>query len=587
VDVRSPTDGEAIVEMENVHGDLALGAAALIIDPMDFQTPGMAGLMDDDQALDRAAAFYNTLDKVIRASKLYQGEGDLLERMIGDLEKRGLDLVQNGPVTVRVASFGLVYQGHPLAPDEKRVAYLFNLFCDGVRELTILDGIDREELEGLVEVLSSDRRTADDDLVTMLWKRQFRHVRYYAADTFAAGMEIGMDGDLVLSSNQRPGQFVSEGEGEEVTLSPDDIRLLAGEGHLEWIQEATAPLEATGKVAMVAERIRAAFRRPDDIQRFVALGLEQGGEGDDVHASALLLGLLDDILYQARSEQVAGVIQALLGAGEQHRAAAAAQLQALVEPQRLERLASAANRNGEPLAPLMKPLVERLGRSMVPLLKDLEQGEVQTALHTALAEEGHDLTSFYAKQLDDTDEATVLHAIESLGQVGTPEAVVALCGVLSRNSNALRRAALEAMIGKYHPEARIALARALKDPDRDNRLLALKVIQISGDNRMTWGLLSAVKELRFAEKDQEEQAAYYRALASFQDDRTVAHFQEILSRKNLTRSKGVVSAQLLAVNALAEVGTNKARETLKAFEKVFYHPAPVKEAIQRALRGSS
>ncbi len=552
---------------------------------MDYQTPSMAGLMDDDQALDRAAAFYNTLDKVIRASKLYQGEGDLLDRMMGDLEKRGLDLVQNGPVTVRVASFGLVYQGHPLAPDEKRVVYLFNLFCDGVRELTILDGIDREELEGLVEVLSSDLRTNDDDLVTMLWKRQFRHVRYYAADTFAAGMEIGMDGDLVLASSQRPGQFVSEGEGEEVTLSPDDIRLLAGEGHLEWIQEATAPLEATGKVAQVAERIRAAFRRPDDVRRFVALGLEQGGGGEGAQASALLLGMLDDLVYQGRSDQVAGMIEALLAADEGR--AAAAQLHALVEPQRLERLAAAANRNGAPLAPLMKPLVQRLGRSMVPLLKDLDHGEVQSALHAALAEEGHDLTTFYAKQLDETDDATVLHAIESLGQVATPEAVLALCGVLSRNSKELRRAALEAMVGKYHPEARIALARALKDPDRDNRLLALEVIRISGDNRMTWGLLSAVKELRFAEKDQEEQAAYYRALASFQDDRTVAHFQEILSRKNLTRSKGVVSAQLLAVNALAEVGTSKARETLKAFENSFYHPAPVKQAIQRALRGSS
>jgi HEAT repeat protein len=222
----------------------------------------------------------------------------------------------------------------------------------------------------------------------------------------------------------------------------------------------------------------------------------------------------------------------------------------------------------------------------VPMLKDLEPGPVQEALHKALAAEGHDLTSFYASQLDDPSDAMVLHAVQSLGQVGTPEAVLALCGVLSRNNKELRRAALEAMKGKYHPEARIALARALKDPDRDNRLLALEVIGISGDNRMTWGLLSAVKEVRFADKDETEQAAYYRALASFQDDRTVAHFEEILSRKNLTRSKGVVTAQLLAVNALADVGSAKARETLQRFAGAFYHPAPVKSAIQRALSGS-
>ncbi len=550
---------------------------------MDPTSPPLSGKQAEDRAFERTAAFYTTLDKVIRASKLYQGEGDLLERMVGDLERRAMDMIQDGPVTVRVASFGLVLQGQPLAPEEKRVAYLFNLFCDGVRELTILDGIDRAELESLVEVLSSDRRTADDDLVTMIWKRQFKCVRYYAADTFAAGMEIGLDGDLVLASSQRPGQFVSDGDGTEVTLTPDDIRLLAGEGHLEWIQEATAPLEATGKVAKVAGKIRGVFRRPDDIERFVALGLEQSGGGD---ASALLLGMLDDLIYQARADQVVGLITALLTADGKHRAPAEAQLRALAEPKRLERLAGAANRDDAAFVPLMDPLVKRLGDAMVPLLKDLDPGEAQASLHKALAAAGQDLTTFYATQLDGEDEAQVMHAIQSLGQVGTPEAVLALCGVLSRNSKDIRRAALTAMIGKYHPEARIALARSLKDPDRPNRLLALKVISSSGDNRMTWGLLSAVKEIRFADKDEEEQAAYYRALASFQDDRTVAHFQEILSRKNLTRNKGVVSAQLLAVRALSDVGTPKARETLEKFRSVFYHPAPVKEAIQRALSGA-
>jgi HEAT repeat protein len=548
---------------------------------METQTPDFSGL-HDDRSFERTAAFFSTLDKVIRASKLYRGEGDLLERMMGDLERRAMDMVQDGPITVRVASFGLVYQGHPLAPDEKRIAYLFNLFCDGVRELTLLAGIDRAELEQLVEVLAADMRSADEDMVTMLWKRQFRFVRYYAADTFAAGMQVGLDGDLVLASNQRPGQFGSEQEGQEITLTPDDIRLLAGEGHLEWIQEAEAPREASGKVAKVAERIRAVFRRPEDIDRFVALGL---GRGDAGEASALLVGMLDDLVLQARGEQVVAMLGGLLAAEGAIQESAEVQLRTLLEPQRLERLAQAINRQQGAYAELMEPMVKRLGPELVPLLRDLEQGATREALREALAAAGHDLTAFYAAQLESADESVVLDAVGSLGAVGTPEALLALCGMLSRNSKELRRAALQAMHGKYHPDARIALARALKDPDRENRLLALKVISASGDNRMTWGLLGAVKETRFADKDEEEQAAYYRALASFQDDRTVAHFEEILSRKNLTRAAGVVTAQLLAVRALAEVGTPKARETLQRFANAFYHPAPVKAAIKRALGG--
>ncbi len=337
----------------------------------------------------------------------------------------------------------------------------------------------------------------------------------------------------------------------------------------------------------MAEKIRGAFRRPEDIERFVALGLEQqvlehGGE-DGMLPSALVIGMLDDLAYQGRAEPIVGMLQTLLGAEPRLQEAAATLLKAVVEPERLARLAPTVDREQEAFAVLGPRLVQRLGPRMVPLLKDLDVGPMHKVLHEQLAEAGHDLTNFYADQLKSPEQAVVLRAIDALGSVGTSEAVVALAQVLSLNDSNLRKAALKAMVGKYHPEARISLARALKDPDRENRLLALQVIGASNDNRMTWGLLSAVKEVRFAEKDNEEKAAYYRALASFQDDRTVAHFEEILSRKNLVRAKGVVTAQLHSVRALADVGSPKAIETLERFRKAFYHPAPVKEAIRKAL----
>jgi hypothetical protein len=548
--------------------------------------PPLTSSATDDRDFDRVASFFGVLDKVIRAARMYQGEGALLGRLMEDLERRGLDLVSDGAVTVRVASFGVVFQGHQLAPDEKRIPYLFRLFCDGVRELTFLPGFDRAEVQALVEVLATDLRGADDDLVTLLWRKQFKSVRYYAADTFAAGLEVGMDGDLMLASNQAPGQLASEADGQEIALSPDDIRLLAGEGHLEWIQEVSAPREAAGKVAQVAERIRASFQRPDDIERFVTLGLAHGRHSEaGTEPPALVLGMLDDLAIQGRGATLAGAFRVLLETEGPARGASDAVLAALCEPARLTRLAGVMGRDPQPFVASIEPLVARLGPALVPLLKDLPAGPVQEKLHKALAAAGHDLTPFYAEQLESKDEAVVIHAIEALGQVGTAEALVAVSRVLSANSVELRRAALRAFKGHYHPEARVAVARALKDPDRQNRLLALEVIAGAADNRMTWGLLAAVKEPRFAEKDEEEQAAHYRALASFLDDRSIEHFREILSRKNLTRAKGVVTAQLLAVAALADVGSPRAIETLQGFRGAFYHPVPVKQAIERALAG--
>ncbi len=557
------------------------------MDPNQIDNEAAGG---EDAEFDRVANLFSALDKVIRGMKLYQGEGVLVERMTNDLVNKAEGATKGGPVTVRVASFGLVYQGHALAPDEKRNPYLFRMFCDGIRELTMMEGIQREELDALVEVLATDDKDTDEDLVTMLWKKQLKHIRYYAADTFTAGMQVDREGELTLSGARSAVQMGGQQDGESITLSPDDIRMLGGEGQLEWVQEVKAPSRAAGKVAQVAERICQAFETPKDLPRFMGFAMQHaarsGSEDGDVEPSALALGMLDDLMGMGKAAQVALALGSVLEGPQAQTAAAEALLEAIAEPDRLKRLAQLMNREPGPLLQALEGLVKRLGPKLVSLLTELSPGEAQEALHKHLETSGVDLTAFYAEKLRDPDEAVVIHAVQSLGLLGNPEAVKALASVLSLNSTTLRKAALEAMIGKYHPDARVGLGRSLKDPSQENRLLALKVLQTSGDSRVTWALLSSVKESKFGQKDSEEQAAFYRALASFQDDRTVSHFQEILSRKNLMRGKGTTALQLLAVRALAEVGTEKALETLGQFRSRFYHPAEVKSAIQQALAGA-
>ena len=74
-------------------------------------------------------------------------------------------------------------------------------------------------------------------------------------------------------------------------------------------------------------------------------------------------------------------------------------------------------------------------------------------------------------------------------------------------------AALEAMGGRYHESARIGLGRALRDPDKQNRLLALAILGASGDSRMAWSLVAAVEGAAFGNLDEDEQEAVYRAIA--------------------------------------------------------------------------
>ena len=68
--------------------------------------------------LRRLAALFGALDKCVRATRLYQGEGDMLARMQQQLLEKSDGALSDGAVTVRLAPFGLLLEGRTLAPGE-------------------------------------------------------------------------------------------------------------------------------------------------------------------------------------------------------------------------------------------------------------------------------------------------------------------------------------------------------------------------------------------------------------------------------------------------------------------------------------
>jgi hypothetical protein len=67
---------------------------------------------------------------------------------------------------------------------QDNLALLF--FKDGIRELTFHKDISEEELEEFIKIISLefDRETIEDDIVTLLWQKDFKNIHYIADDTF-------------------------------------------------------------------------------------------------------------------------------------------------------------------------------------------------------------------------------------------------------------------------------------------------------------------------------------------------------------------------------------------------------------------
>ena len=81
-----------------------------------------------------------------------------------------------------------------------------------------------------------------DDMVTSLWKREFKSIRYYAVDTLGVQVDDHGDADLLSTRSE---QISSSNEGEDLTLSSSDLRLLRSEESLLWVKNCSSPTQAT------------------------------------------------------------------------------------------------------------------------------------------------------------------------------------------------------------------------------------------------------------------------------------------------------------------------------------------------------
>lgn len=507
---------------------------------------------------DKIAALFTCIDKMLKCLRLYEGRGAHVERVGDELLMRANEALAGGDFTVRITPVGAFYEGRLLQEDPP--SYLFRLFLDGVRELTFKVGVPREELMALAQIFSTDSDKEDEDFVTLIWKRELTCVRYYATDTL--GSEVEAAGDLAGADAET---LRGDSEGEELVLSADDLRMLRAEDSLPWTRSLTTPRPNT-------RLPRPPDPKDEDLGRFVELGHRLARPGE---ASPLVLGVLDAVLREGDA----------IGACEMLKVVQGPLRIAVLDPIRLEGLARLVHGSPDRLLPVLHDLAEE-NEALVPLLSHLPPGAGQIALEKMLETDGIDLSAFYTRRLDSSDVAVVQDAIAALGRTGTPAAMAEVSRALGHRLTEVREAALKAMEGHDVHDARVAVARVLKDPVRSNRLLALKILQKAGESRAAGPILSAVQESSFHSKDGEEQKAFYDALVSFHDPRTMAFFAGVLATTNMVRNAELLKRQLQAIDALASMGTPEARKELEKVSSRWLSAGELKAAARSALARS-
>ena len=533
--------------------------------------------------------------KAVRAHQLYLPNNPMHARSLQSVRDAFSTVWQHtDEIELQVVETQLTWEGRVVLDEHERtsdnIAWLF--YKDGIRELKILQGFEEEELAILFDILQRVRKATadDDDLLTLMWEREFVSLQYRYVD---------------LTQEGGPGvESMERAEQKEKILSP---------------AQAEAGLESTKSSIAKMDDFDATLYFLDD-REVEYLQNEIKREFSTDLRPAVIASLLDTFENQKDAttrEEICGLLDyflLILLSTAQYRNAAYLLREAGVtanrapelldtQKQRLTQLGELMS-DPKPLGQLLQALEDSPLRAPQHELDELFGILQARALETILSWIGRStnpslkmllevaagrLASANSAELirliGSDDEAVVAEAIRRAAALKSPAAVPALGKMLTVGESDMRLAAVTALTEIGSAGAMQMLERALVDEEREVRIVAVRALGARNAKAALPRIEAAIKGKDLRESNLTEKMAFFEAYGLLARDAGITLLDGLLNAKGFMGKKDDSEIRACAAMALGKINTPKAMESLNraAGEK----DVIVRNAVSRAIRGGT
>lgn len=549
---------------------------------MEAQSPS-----DGPTAAEREAVqeLVRDLGRSLRVHLLYEGNNPAVDRFVDAVRTRMAGLwEQLQRLALHVEENEVLWEGEPVYRGETRSEdFAFLLYRDGVRELTFLPGFEDEELGVFLGILVRVQRLKEDedDLLTLLWDRDWQHLRYRYVEALPEGVTLpegsGTPTRAIPPPREEESSLVS-------TVSRDDFR------------EALYFLDE-GDLRRLEAEVRREQER--DLWKDVLAGLfdrlEDGTPDRQEQIVRILADLLPTLLASGNLPLAASLLRDLVGIATRPGA---------LSPQVLRAVRALFERlsQGETVDELIRtveeapsaPALEGLGGllsffppdALPALLRAAEGTGVEGVRSAVLAaaerlagKEGERLVPLLAHE----DPRIAAGAGRVAGRRGFAAAAPEVARLLARPELPLRLVAVETLLALRNPVAAHALQGALGDAERDVRIAAARALAALRYTPARPALEAAIDSKRLREADLTERIAFFEAFGAAAGEEGVALLDRMLNGKSWLGRKETPEMRACAALGLARSGLPAARRAL-ASASADTDPV-VRSAVGRALRG--
>jgi HEAT repeat protein len=529
----------------------------------------------------------NIFVKTIKAFRLYPAENPSLTGFRDLLFRKFLFFLKEYHVfAFKVGENEFSFNGRTLYENKDlKTSLAFFLYKDGLRELRFMEGLEEWEIQGLLDLIKRSElvNKLEDDLVTLIWERDFGHISYLATDEFLD------DAPIVVPENieQFRKKLTFESLGHSV--DPDYLDEETGEetNYYEAMIKAASPPPVVMNRSVY-------FLTPEEVE-----GLRKEVETET--SPTFLFNIIDILFeimalekepepYQDAVNVLDKLLDALLTLGEFQKAVdllsrlyvilktyelkdwQVKTIQQLAESaggsQRIEKIGRALERRDgvrlDEVSNYLKLLKPNSLQPLLRLLGELENPKARRAVCDAVCEIGKDSLDQITPFLEDRRWFLVRNVVYILGRIGKDQAIPSIQKTLLHREMRVRREAVQALGFIGGTQAFSLLTQAIQDGDVRIRCTAALNLGKVGKKESLPHLMAVVQSSDFDKRESAEKKAFFDAVGIAGSNDAIVVLQRMLMKKTwFFRRKRTDEIRQGAAGALALIGTREAKSVLE------------------------
>lgn len=541
--------------------------------------------VETDEELILARELTASIVKTVKAVRFYPPDNPTVKGFRDQLTKKFNFFLNKYPSFIlQVGEYDLSFKGKILYENRDMKSSLsFILYKDGVREIRFMRGLEDWEVQGFIDVIKGGENIneLEDDIVTLLWEKDFLHISYLATDEFLEDKPILIPenveqfrANLIFKpiGHEVEVDIVEEGEGE-TDLDRILPKLMKGRPFLmdrnvyflthEEVEKLKKEVEAEIDPTFV-------FNISDVL--FEILALERSREPYQDTAN-LLNRILDSLLGLSDFKRASDLLQRLYiilktyDFKDWQREIIQKLIHSAGDEQRIERIGKILEKDEmiqlDDLNHYLVLLQQNSIKPLIKLLGEVKNSKTRRVICDALAEIGKNSIELFTPFIDDKRWFLVRNITYILGRIGKEQSVPYVQKILNHQDPRVRREAILALGLIGGQKAVSLLIRALTNGDPKIRAIAAINLGKFGKSAGLNALLESVQSKDFQKRDSMEIKAFFDAIGMIGSAEAIPVLKELLEKKSWFGRGVTDEIRIGAANALAMIPSSDAKAILE------------------------